>query len=94
MVMGGPAHTDDLTGFHVVASVGGDGTVHECVNGLLRRAASHRCRLSELPALAVVPCGSGNTFAFDLGIATAQQAIDKILQFRKVGVLGMKRALA
>lgn len=40
-----------------VLAVGGDGTVHEVANGLLSSGAP------ELPALGVVPVGTGNDFA-------------------------------
>jgi len=40
-----------------VLAVGGDGTVHEAVNGLMRVPAAAR------PALGVVPVGSGDDFA-------------------------------
>jgi len=42
--------------------VGGDGTVHEVVNGLMQVPASKR------PKLGVVPLGSGNDFAHILGM--------------------------
>jgi diacylglycerol kinase (ATP) len=47
----------------VVAAMGGDGTVHEVARGLLGRPA----------ALAILPTGSGNDFAFGVGIETAEQ---------------------
>ncbi len=46
----------------LVVAVGGDGTVNEAVNGLMRRDPSSR------PALAVVPAGSGNDFPNLLGV--------------------------
>jgi diacylglycerol kinase family enzyme len=48
--------------FDVVVAVGGDGTVNEVVNGLLRNGPSPR-----LPILAVVPGGSTNVFSRALG---------------------------
>jgi diacylglycerol kinase family enzyme len=48
-------------GFRIVAAAGGDGTVHEVANGLLRAAR---------PGVnfAVVPIGSANDYAHSLGI--------------------------
>jgi len=50
-------------GWPVVVAVGGDGTVHEVVNGLMRASAA-----GEAPALGIVPVGSGNDFALLAGI--------------------------
>jgi diacylglycerol kinase (ATP) len=63
-----PGHAEELafkaarSGFTTVAAAGGDGTVHEVANGLLR---------SERPdvVFAVIPLGSANDYAF--GLATA-----------------------
>lgn len=63
----GPRHAEELalraaqSGFEVVAAAGGDGTVHEVANGLLRadRPAA---------AFAVFPMGSANDYAFSLGL--------------------------
>jgi diacylglycerol kinase (ATP) len=45
-----------------VIAVGGDGTVHEVVNGLMQVKPGSR------PALGILPAGSGNDVAFALGI--------------------------
>src|SRR5262245_33375623 len=58
----GPEHAAELSeqaakeGFVTVAAAGGDGTVHEVANGLLR-AGPHAA------AFAVIPLGSGNDYA-------------------------------
>lgn len=52
----------EATGYDVVVAVGGDGTVHEVLNGLMRQPAESR------PALAVLPTGSGNDTCRTLGI--------------------------
>jgi YegS/Rv2252/BmrU family lipid kinase len=63
-----PRHATELAseaareGYDVVAALGGDGTVHEIVNGLL--AAPTRDR----PMLGVVPVGSGNDFCNNVGL--------------------------
>ena len=48
-------------GYDLVVAAGGDGTVHEVVNGLVRGDKAD-------VMLGVLPIGSGNDFAFGLGI--------------------------
>lgn len=50
-------HTRDFTGIDVVVVIGGDGTFHECVNGLMERMDK-----APKPAIGLVPGGSGNSF--------------------------------
>lgn len=50
--------------FDVVVAVGGDGTVHEVLNGLMRIPADRR------PALGLLPTGSGNDYRRTLGVST------------------------
>ena len=63
-----PGHATQLArqageqGYDLVAAVGGDGTVHEVVNGLMQVPEKKR------PALGIIPLGSGNDFAHILGI--------------------------
>jgi YegS/Rv2252/BmrU family lipid kinase len=58
-----PGHATDLArqageqGFDNVIAVGGDGTVHEVINGLMQLPENKR------PLLGVVPVGSGNDYA-------------------------------
>lgn len=65
-----PSHATELArqageqGYNLVVAVGGDGTVHEVINGLMQIPAEKR------PVLAVVPVGSGNDFAHAIGIPT------------------------
>jgi diacylglycerol kinase (ATP) len=51
-----------LDGFNGLVAVGGDGTLFEVVNGLYRREHPERI------ALGVIPLGTGNAFARDLGL--------------------------
>jgi len=63
-----------LDGYDVVAALGGDGTVHEIVNGLMSVPAERR------PLLAAVPIGSGNDFCHNVGIpGDHEQAMQRIL---------------
>lgn len=62
-----PTHATELAknaaeeGYELVIAIGGDGTVHEVVNGLMQIPAGRR------PKLGVVPVGSGNDFANAVG---------------------------
>ncbi len=49
-------------GCDLVVAVGGDGTVHEVINGLMQVPQQKR------PGLGIVPLGSGNDFAHILGV--------------------------
>ena len=49
-------------GCDLVVAAGGDGTVHEVINGLMQVSQEQR------PALGIIPLGSGNDFAHILGI--------------------------
>ena len=61
-------------GFQVVAALGGDGTVHEIINGLMQIDAAQR------PALGIVPIGSGNDFAGGAGVLRPPpEAVQRIL---------------
>ena len=63
-----PTHATELAkqagkdGYDMVIAMGGDGTVHEVVNGLMQTPAEKR------PILGVVPVGSGNDFAHSIGV--------------------------
>ncbi len=52
-----------LEGFHRVVAFGGDGTVHEVVNGLMEAPEERR------PVLGIVPIGAGNDFAYAVGFS-------------------------
>lgn len=49
-------------GYRTVIALGGDGVIHEVLNGLMAQKEDAR------PALAILPVGSGNDFAQTLGI--------------------------
>jgi YegS/Rv2252/BmrU family lipid kinase len=63
-----PTHAIELAkqaaeeGCDIVVAMGGDGTIHEIVNGLMQVPADKR------PMLGIVPIGSGNDFAYSMGI--------------------------
>jgi len=56
------AHQAALAGCDAVIAVGGDGTVHEVVNGLMRVEEEQR------PALGILPTGTGNDLSANFGL--------------------------
>jgi len=50
-------------GYDMVIAMGGDGTVHEVINGIMRTSEDKR------PVLGVVPVGSGNDFAHGINVS-------------------------
>ena len=76
-----PGHAIELAkqageqGYEMVIAMGGDGTVHEVVNGLMQVEAGKR------PLLGVVPVGSGNDFAHAIGVPMeSDHALDHALK--------------
>ncbi|MEN8172385.1 MAG: diacylglycerol kinase family protein [Chloroflexota bacterium] len=65
-----PTHAIELAkqaaqdGYELIIAVGGDGTVHEVINGIMQVPAQER------PRIGVVPLGSGNDFAYAVGMKT------------------------
>lgn len=75
-----PGHAVELArqageaGYELVVAMGGDGTVHEVVNGLMQLQPEHR------PHLGVIPTGSGNDFSYALKLpGDPAQALRQVL---------------
>jgi diacylglycerol kinase (ATP) len=64
-----PTHAVELAkqageqGYEMIVAIGGDGTVHEIINGIMQLPEEKR------PVLGVVPVGSGNDFAHAIGVS-------------------------
>lgn len=73
----GPRHATDIAeranGCDTIVALGGDGVIHEVVQGLMRRSSFER------PHLGVIPVGSGNDFARALGMPTRVPDAVKVL---------------
>ena len=75
----------------VVVTLGGDGVIHEVVNGVLRDGPG-----PQVPMLATVPGGSGNVFARALGlpldpVEATGELLDAVRQ-RRTKQIGLGRA--
>jgi len=85
-----PTHAIELAkqaaeeGYDLVIAMGGDGTAHEVVNGLMQVPAEKR------PVLGVVPIGSGNDFAHAIGSPTKpDRALAHALQMENVAAIDL-----
>jgi len=67
----------DINRYDAIAAMGGDGTNFHMINGLLSVHPPDR-----LPALAILPAGSGNSFVRDLGITSLEAGIRAIIRNR------------
>ncbi len=82
-----PNHAAELArqageeGYDKVIAVGGDGTVHEVINGLMQVPEKKR------PMLGIVPVGSGNDFAHIIGIPPQpEQALSFALEGKAIPI--------
>jgi YegS/Rv2252/BmrU family lipid kinase len=80
------------SGAEAIVAVGGDGTVHEIINGLMSLSPLDR------PKLGILPVGGGNDFAFAARLPTdLQKALDVILRGRTmiadVGTIDIGRGI-
>jgi YegS/Rv2252/BmrU family lipid kinase len=79
-----PTHAKELAkqaaeeDYDIVVAMGGDGTAHEVINGLMEVPAEQR------PVLGVIPLGSGNDFSANIGnTRNADEAVKAILAGHK-----------
>lgn len=77
------AYEAALNQIDTVIAIGGDGTINEVVNGILRYR--EETQSTELPVIGVIPAGSANVFARALGMdadieAATEQLLGAMLQ--------------
>ncbi|MEU7838497.1 diacylglycerol/lipid kinase family protein [Nonomuraea sp. NPDC050022] len=96
------ATTAHAKGYDVVAVLGGDGTINEAVNGLLNAVNGDDPAYQDdpsagRPALIVIPGGSANVFARDLGLPNdpveATGAVLEALRDGRRRTVGLGQAL-
>ena len=73
----------DLLNFNAILVLGGDGTMHEVINGLLKREDGINLPIGNIPT------GSGNSLLYDLGKFDIKNTINIILKnkIRKIDIL-------
>lgn len=73
--LGRDLHFDDYSG---ICILGGDGTIHEFINGMLTRADG-----KQLP-IGVIPAGTGNSLSHDLSIESPLEATQAIIKGKTI----------
>ena len=73
-------NTYDINNYDSCCIMGGDGSFHEAINGLIKRLDSLKIPLS------LIPAGSGNSLARDLNILTLKDAMNNIVNGNKKNI--------
>jgi YegS/Rv2252/BmrU family lipid kinase len=72
------SHEAVVKGFDVILSAGGDGTLYQVVNGMLKDSTKQK-----IPALGIIPLGSGNDFAGMMHISVDPSPLMRLLEENK-----------
>jgi len=91
--------TTDFSHIDVLCSVGGDGTFHECINGLMKwkqkEVELHKSEEEDhdyldqkehIPPLAFIAAGTGNSFMHELGCKGMRETVRHIVRGINIGI--------
>ena len=71
----GPGHAREIAasadGYEILTAVGGDGSVNEIFNGVMKKDGPH-------PRLAIIPAGTGNDIARTIGLYPLEAAVSAL----------------
>lgn len=88
----GPGHAADLAreahqqGYRQFIAVGGDGTVHEILNGVFAELSAQSPGAQSRVSLGILPLGTGNSFLRDFSLGGADLPFEALVQRRKRAV--------
>ena len=68
------ANTLDFDGFDGICAIGGDGTMYEIINGMLKRDDQHKIPIG------LITGGTGNSFMYDVDCLDPIEAAKRIIQ--------------
>lgn len=72
-------------GFGYLIAVGGDGTVHEVINGVMRAPVEQRSKV----VVGLLPWGTGNDFARTLGAPSSIARLKEQIELHRVGLIDL-----
>ena len=70
------ANTLDFVGYDGLCAIGGDGTMYELINGMLKRDDNHKIPIG------LITGGTGNSFMYDVGCLDPIDAAKRIVQHK------------
>ena len=70
----------DIKNYDALFMIGGDGTFHEIVTGIMSRKDQNKIPIG------IIPGGSGNSFLYDSNIKNPIDIVKKLLKFKKTKV--------
>lgn len=74
-------------GCDYLIAVGGDGTIHEVINGAMRAEAAMRQRVT----MGALPYGTGNDFVRSLGLSDSLEQLERLIVSQRVHHLDLGR---
>jgi YegS/Rv2252/BmrU family lipid kinase len=76
------AHKAVASGYKTIIAAGGDGTMNEVVDGVIRATREMKLSHEEAPVVGLIPIGRGNDFAFFAGIPNSVGAACQLIADR------------
>lgn len=88
------ARAADPAAYDLVVAAGGDGTINEAINGMIGEAGSEAAAGPAQPPLAVLPLGTANVLAAELGLDLVPAHIARVIAGGPIRSVSLGRASA